>query len=179
MNFGESAPHLRSAAVRILSQTTTSSNCERNWSTFSLIHTKVRNRLTMQKLNKLVYCHYNLKLRHRIRERRVRDSADYCPINLDHIFREDDPLLPWLAEIEDPLLDSDPGFQETVQELIGEDMGEAPAAAEGQPPQGEGTSSRTRRSGKKPASEKASSTTISSSSHGGGDGRGDKWDRWY
>ena len=88
MNFGESAPHLRmrrSAAVHILSQTT-SSNCERNWSTFSLIHTKARNRLTMHKLNKLVYCHYNLKLRNRIRERRARDDPAYCPINLDHIF---------------------------------------------------------------------------------------------
>ena len=174
MNYGESAPHLRKAAVRILSQTTTSSNCERNWSTFSLIHTKARNRLTMHKLNKLVYCHYNLKLRNRTRERRARDDPAYCPINLDHIFRDDDPLLPWLAEIEDPLLDSDPAFQGTVQELIDEDMGEAPA--EGQPPQGEGTS-RTRRSGKEPAhigsSEKASSTTVSSSSHGGTGGGGD------
>ena len=57
------------------------------------------------------------------------------------------------------------------------DMGEAPA--EGQPPQGEGTSTRSSgtRSGKEPAhigsSEKASSTTVSSSSHGGGDVRGD------
>ncbi|MQL86980.1 hypothetical protein Taro_019515, partial [Colocasia esculenta] len=32
-------------AKRVLSQTTSSSQCERNWSTFSLIHTKIRNRL--------------------------------------------------------------------------------------------------------------------------------------
>ncbi|MQM05729.1 hypothetical protein Taro_038544, partial [Colocasia esculenta] len=32
-------------AVRVLSQTTSSSPCERNWSTFSLIHTKIRNSL--------------------------------------------------------------------------------------------------------------------------------------
>ena len=51
-------------------------------------------------------------------------------------------------------------------------MGEA--QAEGQPPQGEGTSTGTHRSGKEPAhivsSDKASSTTVSSSRHGGGDG---------
>jgi len=90
----------------------------------------------MQKLNKLVYCHYNLKLRNRTRERRARDDPSYCPISLDHIFREDDPLLPWIAEIEDPLLDSDPNFQEEVRDLLDEDMGEA----EGAPLGGEGSS---------------------------------------
>ena len=76
----------------------------------------------MQKLNKLVYCHYNLKLRNRTRERRARDDPRYCPISLDHIFREDDPLLPWIAEIEDPLLDSDPNFQKEVRYLLDEEM---------------------------------------------------------
>ncbi|MQL83980.1 hypothetical protein Taro_016478 [Colocasia esculenta] len=47
-------------AIRILSQTTSSSQCERNWSTFSLIHTKVRNKLSATRLEKLVYCHYNM-----------------------------------------------------------------------------------------------------------------------
>ena len=75
-----------------------------------MIHTKARNQLTMHKLNKLVYCHYNLKLRNKNRERMARDDPAYYPINLDHIFKNDNPLLPWLAEIEDPLLDSDPVF---------------------------------------------------------------------
>ncbi|MQL81287.1 hypothetical protein Taro_013731, partial [Colocasia esculenta] len=39
-------------AVRVLSQTTSSSPCERNWSTFSLIHTKIRNRLGVDRLEK-------------------------------------------------------------------------------------------------------------------------------
>ena len=53
------------------------------------------------------------------------------------------------------------------------------APAEGQPPQGEGTSTRSSgtRSVKEPvhigSSEKASSTTVSSNSHGGGDVGGD------
>ncbi|MQL98308.1 hypothetical protein Taro_031013 [Colocasia esculenta] len=42
-NFGHTAPTLRKVAVKILSQTSSSSGCERNWSTFALIHTKVRN----------------------------------------------------------------------------------------------------------------------------------------
>ncbi|MQM09183.1 hypothetical protein Taro_042047, partial [Colocasia esculenta] len=41
---GQRSPLAR-IAIRVLSQTTSSSQCERNWSTFSLIHTKVRNRL--------------------------------------------------------------------------------------------------------------------------------------
>ncbi|RWR71850.1 hypothetical protein CKAN_00003400 [Cinnamomum micranthum f. kanehirae] len=174
-NFGEDTPMLRKAAARILSQVTTSSNYEKNWSTFSLIHTKSRNRLTMQKLNKLVYYHYNLKLRNRTRERRASDDPNYCPISLDHIFREDDPLLPWIAEIEDPLLDSDPDFQEEVRDLLDEDIG----GAEGAPLGGEGSSAQPQGPqpqprGKEPAhamsSSEKTSTTVSSSSHGGGDG---------
>jgi len=40
-----------------------SSGCERNWSTFALVHTKLKNRLNYEKLHKLVFVHYNLKLR--------------------------------------------------------------------------------------------------------------------
>ena len=89
MNYGESAPHLRKAAVRILSQTTTSSNCERNWSIFSLIHTKTMNRLTMHKPNKLVYYHYNLKLKNKTKERKAMDDPAYCHINLNYIFKKE------------------------------------------------------------------------------------------
>ncbi|KAK2649413.1 hypothetical protein Ddye_016902 [Dipteronia dyeriana] len=60
--YGDCAPLLRAIAVRILSQTTSSSACERNWSTFALIHTKQRNRLAYSKLKQLVYCYYNMKL---------------------------------------------------------------------------------------------------------------------
>ena len=127
------------------------------------------NRLSMQKLNKLVYCHYNLKLRCRTKERRSTDDLSYCLINLDHIFRGDDPLLPWIAKIEDPLPDLDMGFQQQVQDLIDEDMAEA----EGQPCQEEGTSARLSK-GKEPAhivpSSDKSSSIVSSNSHGGGDG---------
>ncbi|KAL6349614.1 hypothetical protein AAG906_035775 [Vitis piasezkii] len=43
--YGNHTPTLRRLAIKVLSQTTSSSACERNWSTFALIHTKQRNRL--------------------------------------------------------------------------------------------------------------------------------------
>ncbi|GAV88827.1 LOW QUALITY PROTEIN: DUF659 domain-containing protein/Dimer_Tnp_hAT domain-containing protein, partial [Cephalotus follicularis] len=45
--FGHSAPNLpnlQKVAIRLLSQTSPSSGCERNWSVFERIHTKKRNR---------------------------------------------------------------------------------------------------------------------------------------
>jgi hypothetical protein len=54
---------LQGCALRIVSQCCSSSGCEKNWSTFALIHTKVRNRLSYKKLYKLVYVNYNLRIR--------------------------------------------------------------------------------------------------------------------
>ena len=53
MMFGSSTPKLQYLAMRLVSQCCSSSGCERNWSTFALLHTKVRNRLSHKKLNKL------------------------------------------------------------------------------------------------------------------------------
>lgn len=48
-------------AVCILSQPSSASGCERNWSMFEHIHSKRHNRLTAKKLNDLVFVHYNLR----------------------------------------------------------------------------------------------------------------------
>lgn len=58
MVFGVCCPELQRLAIRVLSQTTSATNCERNWSTFSYIHTKTRNRL-IQKVTKA--CLYSLQ----------------------------------------------------------------------------------------------------------------------
>jgi len=63
--FGSCAPTLQKFAVQILSQTAASSGCERNWSVFEQIHTKRRNRLEHQRLNDLVFVHYNYRLKER------------------------------------------------------------------------------------------------------------------
>ncbi|KAL5830063.1 hypothetical protein ACOSQ3_019531 [Xanthoceras sorbifolium] len=49
--FRAQTPDLKRTAERILALTTSSSWCERNWSTFEGIHTKKRNRLDVDRLN--------------------------------------------------------------------------------------------------------------------------------
>nr|XP_011469380.1 PREDICTED: uncharacterized protein LOC105352942 [Fragaria vesca subsp. vesca] len=66
--YGSSAPTVRTLAIKVLSQTASASTCERNWSTFALIHTKQRNRLGYSRLEKLVFCYYNMRLKIRDRE---------------------------------------------------------------------------------------------------------------
>ena len=48
--------------MRVLSQDCSSGPCERNWSTWALFHTKKRNKFTTPQLERLVYCHCNLRL---------------------------------------------------------------------------------------------------------------------
>ncbi|MCO5563502.1 hypothetical protein L7F22_017145 [Adiantum nelumboides] len=55
-------PNLSRIALRILSQDCSAGACERNWSAYSLIHTKIRNRLSTTQLEKLVYCRANMRL---------------------------------------------------------------------------------------------------------------------
>ena len=61
---------------------------------FEHIHSKRRNRLTVQRLNDLVFVHYNLRLR-------IRQilGADSSPIILEEI----DPESKWLTEAVDPV----------------------------------------------------------------------------
>lgn len=63
--FGGSTPHLKKIAICILSQTASSSGCERNWSLFEQIHTTRRNRMEHQRLSDHVYMTYNLRLKSR------------------------------------------------------------------------------------------------------------------
>ncbi|CAO2148778.1 unnamed protein product [Urochloa humidicola] len=61
-NYGTQVPALQKFAIRILSLTSSSSGCERNWSCFEGIHTKKRNKLTCERLNQLVFVQYNNKM---------------------------------------------------------------------------------------------------------------------
>ena len=106
-NYGDEGPHLQKIAIKILSQTCSSSGCERNWSTWSLIHPKLRNRLAMKKLHKLVYVHYNMRLRVKNLMQERSDEDLYNIIDLNHIFNDDDILDEWIREGEEPILSSD------------------------------------------------------------------------
>lgn len=70
MKYGHDVPRLQKIAIRILSQDCTSVACERNWSVFSLIHTKRRNRLSTAQLERLVYVHANLRLLKKLNDTR-------------------------------------------------------------------------------------------------------------
>ena len=91
-NYSDEGPHLQKISVEVLSQTCSSSGCERNWSTWSLIHTKLRNHLTMKKLYKLVYVHYNMRLRVKNLMHGRSDEDLYNQIDLNHIFNDNDIL---------------------------------------------------------------------------------------
>ncbi|KAL8488881.1 hypothetical protein ACS0TY_024977 [Phlomoides rotata] len=76
--FDVDATHLQNLAIRILSQISSSSSCERNWRVFERIHTKKRNRLELERLNDLVFVHYNLRLKNWEKEmHKTYDPIDY------------------------------------------------------------------------------------------------------
>nr|KYP32749.1 hypothetical protein KK1_046477 [Cajanus cajan] len=64
--FGDHCPKLKGFSIRVLSLTCSSSRCERNWSSFEIVHTKRGNRLHLKKMNDLVYVMYNLKLKSKV-----------------------------------------------------------------------------------------------------------------
>ena len=53
---------MQTSAIRILSQGSSASACERNWSSFDHIHSRKRNRLLSGRLEDLVYVCSNLQL---------------------------------------------------------------------------------------------------------------------
>lgn len=61
-NYGTGTPMLQRLAIRVLSQVSSASACERNWSTYGFIHSTKRNRLGHKKADDLVYVHSNLRL---------------------------------------------------------------------------------------------------------------------
>ncbi|KAL8478997.1 hypothetical protein ACS0TY_030769 [Phlomoides rotata] len=111
--FGCGAPNLQNLAMKILSQTSSSSGCERNCSVFERIHTKKRNRLEHPRLNDIVFIHYNLRLQERLDRKRI----CYDPIDYESI----DKMNFWVVEEEEethpPIIDVD----ELNNMLYGED----------------------------------------------------------
>ena len=59
---GAACPELQTVAMKVLAQPLSACACERNWSTFSFIHSKRRNRLTTDRASALVYVFSNLRM---------------------------------------------------------------------------------------------------------------------
>lgn len=53
---------LQSIGLKLLGQPSSSSCAERNWSTYSFVHSVRRNKMTPQRAEDLVYIHSNLRL---------------------------------------------------------------------------------------------------------------------
>ena len=102
--YGNHTQTLRTLALKVLSQTASSSACERNWSTFALIHTKQRNRLAYPRLQQLVFCYYNMKLKIRDMEAETDKVAENNFLDLLEIsaeFGEEDEnqLFQWVRPL--------------------------------------------------------------------------------
>ncbi|KAH7438304.1 hypothetical protein KP509_04G009500 [Ceratopteris richardii] len=97
--WGTYTQNLQALALRILSQGTCASPCERNWSTFSLIHTKRRSKLLPKNTEKLVYIHTNLRLAMKIKEK----GFEMQEATLEMIEKEqdDERLLQMQKSVED------------------------------------------------------------------------------
>ncbi|KAL6331904.1 hypothetical protein AAG906_020252 [Vitis piasezkii] len=97
-------PTLRKLAIKVLSQIASYFACERNWSTFALIHTKQRNRLACPRLEQLVFCYYNMRLKlcdmetenDRVAEK---DYLDLLDISTEVGEEEDNQLFQWVRPI--------------------------------------------------------------------------------
>ena len=75
----------------------------RNWSTFSLIHTKRRNRLLPAHTEKLVYIHTNLRLISKIKER----GYERMEVTLEMLNKEkDEERLLALQEIQEAIAET-------------------------------------------------------------------------
>ncbi|KAK2646674.1 hypothetical protein Ddye_021869 [Dipteronia dyeriana] len=112
--YGDDAPELMIFAVKVLSLTCSSSACERNWSTFNLIHTKKRNRLKTTKLNSLVYIMYNRRLQHKfIKRQALKDDED--PLVSEDVPSDDE----WLVIEDVPSADVDMNQPSGSQQVPG------------------------------------------------------------
>ncbi|XP_057444810.1 uncharacterized protein LOC130737057 [Lotus japonicus] len=62
LTHGAHAPLLQQVALKLLGQPCSSSCSERNWSTYSFIHSLKRNKMTPERAKDLVFVHSNLRL---------------------------------------------------------------------------------------------------------------------
>lgn len=80
--YGYALPTLQKMALRIVAQDCSSGACERNWSSYSLIHTKIRNRLATRQLERLVYCRSNLHMIHAMHSMSSARQVKSCYISI-------------------------------------------------------------------------------------------------
>ncbi|CAL4978664.1 unnamed protein product [Urochloa decumbens] len=95
--YGDSAPSLQRAAVRITSQVCSTLTFQRDWDIILQNHNEKRNKLDKEALANQAYVHYNLTLHS---EPKTRKKLDGDPIALDGI----DMTSPWVEDSDGPIL---------------------------------------------------------------------------
>eukprot|EP00253_Pinus_taeda_P014728 PITA_14728 len=111
---GTKAPQLQDFAIRVLSQPCSASSCECNWSVFEHMYNKKRNRLEHERLEKLVFIYYNLRMLTKQVQPKDTDPIllDTIDLESDWVVEEKAPDLRWLDE-ETEDLSSSPSQMET------------------------------------------------------------------
>lgn len=94
-----SSSKLSQIVIAILSCPPTSASTERSFSTYGLIHTAKRNRLTNERAAKLVYIKHNLKLNDIPRQVKIGHSDDYIEPEMSEVDEEEVHL--YLSDSED------------------------------------------------------------------------------
>ncbi|XP_049936769.1 uncharacterized protein LOC126410604 [Nymphaea colorata] len=119
IKHGTAYPTLQYLAFRLLVQPATSSCSERNWSTYSQIHTIKRNNLTSKRAENLVYVHSNLRLLSRNKEEYREGETKYWDVNVDDFNLEQENELEVVnSRFEEPCIPSTSSIVE--EEEIGE-----------------------------------------------------------
>ncbi|XP_031274476.1 uncharacterized protein LOC116132945 [Pistacia vera] len=116
-NYGEECKELQTLAIKVLSLACSATGCERNWSTFEHVHSKIRNRLEQQRLKAPVFVKYKLQLEMRQKLREEKGEAS-DPICLSDIESDDE----WIMEKEDLCFPDDNSWM-YVQECFNLDKG--------------------------------------------------------
>jgi Cdc6-like AAA superfamily ATPase len=119
--FGGDTLNLQKLELRLVSQCCSSSGCERNWSTFALIHTKVHNNLSFMKLHKLVYVNYNLLI-HLQDGLNNREEEDLFHKLMElFLYDHQNPIREWMEHGRsnaDPFLDEEDTESDTIPSRI-------------------------------------------------------------
>ena len=69
---GATSPPLQKLSMRLLSQVTSSSCCERNWSTYGNLYSVQKNKLEQSRADTMVHVHTNLLLSYRQKDEWLR-----------------------------------------------------------------------------------------------------------
>ncbi|GBG79806.1 hypothetical protein CBR_g30069 [Chara braunii] len=73
--YGGDVPQLQQITINVLGIWSTATPAERNWASMDFVHSKRRNSLSPESLEKLVYIHWNMQLPHSLMEPTAEDVA--------------------------------------------------------------------------------------------------------